>query len=139
MSTTRAATSRPPSAPKPPTTIAPTAIISETASLTGTHPISLAANSVIHPRAKLVSTYGPVKVGEGCIICEKTSVGILSHGEDSTEGVDLGRSVVVEAGAVVEARSVGEGTVVEVGARVGRGAVVGKVWNFILLRMGPLR
>ncbi len=133
--TTRA---RPPPAPKPPTTISPSTIISETASLTGTRPITLSAHSVIHPRAKLVSTHAPVKIGEWCIISEKASVGLLllphkgEENSDGGEGVELFRGVVVETGAVVEARSVGEGTVVEAGAKVGSGAVVGKVCQGLL-------
>ncbi|KAI9873930.1 MAG: hypothetical protein M1830_010384, partial [Pleopsidium flavum] len=121
-----------PTLPKPPTNHSPTSTLADTALLTGTHTITVASNAIIHPRAKLLSTHGIVNIGEGCIICERSSVGLttaerMMGGEnDVQEGVVLGRGVVVEQGAVVEAGSVGEGCVVEVGARVGRGCVLGK-------------
>lgn len=67
-----------------------------------------------------------MSVGEGCIISERTSVGVLEPGEDSKKGVVLGKGVVLETGAVVEG-VLGEGTVVDVGGKVGAGCVVGKV------------
>lgn len=109
--------------------------LSPQATLVGIHPITLGPSSVIHLRAKLVAVRGPVSVGEGSVVCERASVGVLNAveggkpvgKEEGEEGVVLEKRVVVECGAVVEARVVGEGSVVEVGARVGRGAVVGKV------------
>ena len=83
-------------------------------------------------------------LGEGCVVFERARVGIadidvkpelvrrssgVSQGGRS-DGVVLGRNVVVETGAVVEGSEVGEGSVVEGGAVVGRGAVVGKVRTF---------
>ncbi|KAI9700001.1 MAG: hypothetical protein M1836_002535 [Candelina mexicana] len=144
-----------PKGPKPPTSLHPSCIIAENAILTGTHPITLSANVIIHPRARLNSTCGPITLGSGCIIEEKASIGLLSSAnpvdtrstpqpgevrymehdgsneEDEgdrgeVEGVVLENGVFVEVGAVVEARRVGEGSVVEVKARVGRGCVVGK-------------
>ncbi|KAK2865058.1 hypothetical protein FQN49_003948 [Arthroderma sp. PD_2] len=64
-----------PSIPRPPLSVHPTATISETAYFQGTHPISVGAGSVIHPRAKLLSFKGPVSIGEGCIIGEKSVIG----------------------------------------------------------------
>ena len=116
-----------PTVPKPAIVIAPSATIADTAVLTGTYPIVIGGNTVIHPRAKLNSTYGSVTVGERCIVHEKASIGISSTTETKDPGVKLAEDVVVEATAVVEATEVGKGTVVEVGARVGIGAVVGQV------------
>lgn len=128
----------------------PQALLSPQASLTGTHPIILGANAVIQVRARLVATHGLVTIGEGCIISERASIGLLtaagdggvihdgrgsSNGEKGREGgggeqgVCLERGVVVETGAVVEANFVGEGSLIEVGATVGKGSVIGKV-NF---------
>jgi len=134
-------TKRAPTLPKPPTRLSPTATLADTALLTGTHTITIGADAVIHPRAKLLSTNGIVNIGEGCIICERSCVGLTSAermGGDMQEGVVLGRGVIVEQGAAVEAVVVGEGSVVEVRARVGRGCVVGKVSNAILWVHGGL-
>ncbi|MCJ1367074.1 hypothetical protein MMC16_006206 [Acarospora aff. strigata] len=137
---------------KPPLHISPTTTIADTAVLTGTYPITLGANTVIHPRARLQSTYGPITVGEGCVVWEKSCVGVQQQlagsggregrgdgvegegrGSDAREeegeekeGVVLGRGVIVEAGAIVEARGVGDGSLIECGARVGVGVVLGK-------------
>ena len=119
-----------PAGPKPPTTIAPSAIIHDHASLTGTFPITIGPNTVLHPRAKILSTHGPVTIGQGCIICERSSIGLSSTPETSgpaNAGVTIEDRVNVEVGAVVEARRVGMGCVIEVKACVGKDAVLGKV------------
>lgn len=96
---------------------------------------------MLHPRAKVTSKHAPVTIGEGCIICERSSVGLLSGSGKTDDGgkegaaeqqqneVVLEAGVCVEVGAQVEARTVGEGSVVGVNARVGKGAVLGKVGN----------
>jgi len=117
--------------PKPPSSLSPTCVIAETASLTGTNLITLSANAVLQPRAKIIATYAPVVIGEGCIVCEKASIGLLNaesdEEQDSGIGVILEKNVTVEAGAVVEAKFVGEGTTIELGAKIGKGAILGKV------------
>jgi dynactin-6 len=127
-----AATRRPVStAPKPPTSISSSCVIAETATLLGIDPITISANAIIHPRAQLNSTYGPVTIGDGCIVWERASLGLLSEVEDEegiiSEGVELGKNVTVEAQATIEAQSIGEGTVIEYAARIGKGSVLGKV------------
>ncbi|KAM5443408.1 hypothetical protein MferCBS31731_001729 [Microsporum ferrugineum] len=74
---TSSAAQRPaaPSVPRPPLNVHPAATISETAYFQGVHPISVGAGTVIHPRAKLLSFKGPVSIGEGCIIGEKSVIG----------------------------------------------------------------
>lgn len=117
-----------PAAPKPPTSLASALVIADNASLTGTHPIILGANTVVHPRTKLTSTYAPVKIGSGCIISERSSIGLQSEpAPDARDGVVIENGVIVEVGAVVEAKRVGEGCVIEVNAKIGRAAVLGKV------------
>lgn len=111
-----------PPAPKPPARIHPTSVISEAASLTGTHPIVIGSNSVIHPRAKLISTNGPVTIGDYCIISERAVIAAPDQ-----DGLEIENYVSVETNAVVEARRIGEGTSVEVGVKIGKGAVVGRV------------
>lgn len=117
-----------PAAPKPPTSLSSTLVIADNASLTGTHLITLGSNTVVHPRTKLSSAFAPIKIGSGCIISERSSVGLQSEpAEDGREGVVIDNGVIVEVGAVVEAKRVGEGCVIEVNAKIGKGAVVGKV------------
>ena len=110
----------------PPTTVHPTSVVSNAASLKGTQPLSVGANSIIQPRAKLISTHGPVTIGERCIIAERAVLGLQSKAIVDGNGVVLGNGVVIESGATVEG-SLEEGSLVEVGAMVGKGSVVGKV------------
>ncbi|MCJ1469657.1 hypothetical protein MMC07_008293 [Pseudocyphellaria aurata] len=143
--------SAPTAAPRahPALKLSPHASLSPQATLLGTYPITLGPSSVVHPRAKLVAVHGPVTVGEGCVVCERASVGVLDSvegrgggGEPTDDmggaGVVLEKGVMVESGAVVEARMVGEGSVVEVGAKVGKGAVVGKHCKISPLCIIPL-
>ncbi|KJF60128.1 transferase hexapeptide domain-containing protein [Coccidioides immitis RS] len=74
-SAARTGTSATPSIPRPPLSVHPNATISETVYFQGKHPISIGAGTVIHPRARLLSFEGPISVGEGCIIGEKSVVG----------------------------------------------------------------
>ncbi|KAI9806082.1 MAG: hypothetical protein M1833_004489 [Piccolia ochrophora] len=128
-----AAASKPPPAPKPPTTISARAIISDTAIITGTHPVTIGESAVLHPRATLLASHGPVTVGANCIICERSVVGLSaapSNGDVTlpVEGVVVEDDVMIDVGAKVEASRVGEGSVIEVNAIIGRGAVIGKDW-----------
>ena len=128
MSSSKRASTAPP-APKPPVHFAPALVVADNAALTGTNLISIGLHTVVHPRSKLNSTYGPITIGNNCIISERSQIGIQSAPSGSnTEGVFIENGVVIETGAVVEARKIGEGSVVEVNARIGRGAIVGKVW-----------
>jgi dynactin-6 len=112
--------------PKPPTSLSPTLVIAEHASLVGSYLISLGSNTVVLPRAKLNSTYGPITVGSNCIISERSMIGLQGRGADG-EGVAIENGVVIEVGATVEAKVVGEGSIVEVNAKIGRGSVIGRV------------
>jgi dynactin-6 len=128
MSSSKRASTAPP-APKPPVHFAPALVIADNAALTGTNLISIGLHTVIHPRTKLNSTYGPITIGSNCIISERSQIGFQSPPSSSlTEGVFIENGVVVEAGAIVEARKIGEGSVVEVNARIGKGAILGKVF-----------
>jgi dynactin-6 len=129
----------------------PTVLIAQHAQITGTHPITLGPNTILHPHSKVSSALAPVVLGEGVVVYERAKVGIglgpdldaesrrssmassRSSGNVRSDGTLLGKNVVVEANAVVEAAEVGEGTVVEVGAILGRGCVVGKVYSYSLL------
>lgn len=116
-----------PAAPKPPTSLASSLVIAEQASLTGTHLITLGANTVIHPRAKLSSAHAPITIGSNCIISERSIIGLQVANANEREGVVIDNGVVVEVGALIEAKHVGEGCHIEVNARIGKRSVLGKV------------
>ncbi|TAQ86839.1 hypothetical protein B7494_g4809 [Chlorociboria aeruginascens] len=122
-----------PVGPKSPTSFASTVIIADSAVLTGSNLIKLGANTVIHPRTKMNSTFGRVTIGNTCIISERSSIGLLSPPETAQDGVLIGSGVVVEVGATVEAASVGDGCLIEVNAKLGKGVVLGKH-----CKIGPL-
>ena len=133
--------------PKHPSLFAdPTCLIAQHAGFTGTQPITVGPNVVLHPHAKVSSTLAPVVLGEGVVLWERAKVGVgmaeaMNDSRRSSvasrpssvrhssrgEGTVLGRNVTIEATAIVEAAEVGEGTVVEVGAYLGQGCVIGKV------------
>lgn len=133
--------------PKPSSIVLdPSVLIAQHAQLTGTQPITIGPNAILHPHSKISSTIAPVVIGEGVVIYERAKIGV-GFGESADtdsrrssvmsgasarnsmrgEGTVLGRNVVIETNAVVEAAEVGEGSVVEVGAVLGRGCVIGKV------------
>ena len=118
--------------PRAPVHLSSSVTIAESAIVTGAYPVTISSESVIHPRARLDSTGGPVNIGRRCIVHERTHVGAGADPDaaDPAEGsVTLGDCVTVEVGAVVETggTAVGEGTIVGVACRVGRGASIGKV------------
>lgn len=41
----------------------------------GTHPVAIGPGTVIHPRARIFSFEGPIHIGDGCIISEKSTIG----------------------------------------------------------------
>ena len=112
-------------------------LIAQHAQITGTHPITIGPNTVLHPHSKLSSALAPVVLDEGCVVFERARVGVgmgaeldaetrrssmasarsSAHIRDAmrSEGTVLGRNVVVESNAVVEAAEVGEGTVAQGG------------------------
>ena len=133
MSTSEHASAASSKPAKSPTTISSSAVISETATLTGRHHITIGSNTVIHPRCKILSNNGPVIIGSGCIISERSVVGLsispaerLSEKDESLQIV-IGDSVVIEIGAKVEARIVDEGSCIGVNSHVSPGVVIGKV------------
>ncbi|PGH33775.1 hypothetical protein GX50_03432 [[Emmonsia] crescens] len=88
--------SQKPTAPsyKPPLTTHASTTISETASFQGIHPVSIGAGTVIHPRTKFLSFEGPITIGDGCIIGEKSVIGgpqtSPSSSVPTTSAIDTG-------------------------------------------------
>jgi carbonic anhydrase/acetyltransferase-like protein (isoleucine patch superfamily) len=72
---TSSTTAAPPALTKPPTDIHPTAHLDPSAYVLGTHPISLSPFVLIHPRARLVSTHGPLIIDSGAVISERCVIG----------------------------------------------------------------
>ncbi|KAL4912537.1 hypothetical protein BDW62DRAFT_206375 [Aspergillus aurantiobrunneus] len=129
------------SAPRaPPAQISahPSVTISDNANFVGPYSISIGKGTIIHPRTRICATEGPVKIGEGCIISEKTIIGTLpgtpnnsgseSRSNDEAEekaivissNVTVGIQVVIHPGARLHS-----GVVVDNQAVVGRGADIG--------------
>lgn len=113
-------------AAKPRCTIHPSAIIADRATLAGPHAVTIGANAVLHPYARVSAEGGRVELGALCTVAEAAVVGLAEGGGEGGDVV-LGEGVCVETGAEVQAASVGDGTEVGIRARIGRGAVVGKV------------
>ncbi|KAI1423118.1 trimeric LpxA-like protein [Xylaria sp. FL1777] len=119
------------SGPKAPVNFSSSITIADSAILTGNHTINIAAESVVHPRAKLDSANGRITIGRRCIVHERTSIGAASADptrSEARDGVVIGDYATVEVGAVIESGGtmIGEGCHVGVGSRVGRGAQLGK-------------
>ncbi|KAJ4371348.1 hypothetical protein N0V83_004565 [Neocucurbitaria cava] len=134
--------------PKPSSIILDASVlIAQHAQLTGTQPITIGSNSVLHPHSRISSALAPVVLGEGCVVYERAKIGVgmgaeldaesrrssvaSSRNSASTasirgEGTVLGNNVVVESNAIVEAAEIGDGSVIQVGAVLGRGCTIGK-------------
>ncbi|KAJ5088808.1 hypothetical protein N7456_012424 [Penicillium angulare] len=61
--------------PKAPLKADPSSTIADTAVFQGTYPVTIGANTIIHPRARFYAYEGPIYVGDGCIISEKATIG----------------------------------------------------------------
>lgn len=89
---------------------------------------------VVHPRTRICATEGPVRIAEGCIVCEKAVVGtypppqIAAGGSnDKNNDNDVGREEGSdEKNGIVfsENVTIGLQTLVHPGVRIGAGAVV---------------
>ncbi|EHA18486.1 hypothetical protein ASPNIDRAFT_225614 [Aspergillus niger ATCC 1015] len=124
-----------------PITAHPSATISESLLIQGSHPISIGASTIIHPRARIYSYEGPVIIGNGCIISEKsvigsaptptsttstTSGGIASKDEGSILPIRISNSVTIGPGAqILPGAHIHSSSSVEARAVIGRRSVVG--------------
>jgi dynactin 6 len=119
------------SGPRAPVNFSSTVTISDNAILTGTHSITVQADTVIHPRSRLESSAGSILVGRRCIINERGHLGALPADASGFAGggVVLGDYVTLEVAVVIEAggTEIGEGTTVGASSKIGSGATIGKV------------
>ncbi|KAL2869848.1 Mg-dependent acid phosphatase [Aspergillus lucknowensis] len=58
-----------------PVSASSSATIAESAIFQGTHPITIGRGTIVHPRARIYATEGPVVIGGECIISEKCIIG----------------------------------------------------------------
>lgn len=86
--------------------------------------------TVIHPRSRFESNFGPILIGRRCLVHERTHVGARPADTNNAKpgGIVLADYVTIEAGSVIEAggTEIGEGSVVHAGSTVGSGARIGK-------------
>jgi dynactin-6 len=132
--------------PKPSSlTLDSSVLVAQHCQFAGTYPITVGADTILHPHSKISSALAPVTLEEGVIVYERVKIGVGIGGdtEDSrrssvqsaasardsmtAKGTVIGPNVVIETGAIIEAAEIGEGSVIEVGASIGRGCVIGKV------------
>ena len=105
--------------------ITPGAVVCQEAELKGE--ISIAAKTVVHPKARIIAEHGPIIIGEGNLIEEQTLIW------NSTPGTTMviGDFNVFEIGCISQAVKIGNNNVVEAKSRVGpqvelgNGCVVG--------------
>ncbi|KAJ5733923.1 hypothetical protein N7493_002709 [Penicillium malachiteum] len=72
--------------PKAPLKADPSSTIADTAVFQGTYPVTIGANTIIHPRARFYAYEGPIIVGDGCIISEKAVIGAAPNTPASSRG-----------------------------------------------------
>ena len=129
MAARQAASTRADSSSKtslPPTQIPSNALVHSTASFKGQFDINVGPKAIIQLRSRIDSTYAPVRLGAGCIIYERASIGYLSRPSHVADGgVTIGDGVIIESGAVIEATSIGSHTTIEAHCRIGKEAVIG--------------
>lgn len=89
--------------------------------------ITLGSKTILQLRTRLTSTYGPIHIGDGCIISERVFIGLLSppRNEKDPKGITLSPGVFIETCAVIEAASIGAYTIIEAGSKIGKGTVIG--------------
>ncbi|KAL4908350.1 hypothetical protein BDW74DRAFT_100046 [Aspergillus multicolor] len=99
------------------------AIIAEQTYFCGPYAISIGRGTVIHPRVRICATEGPIKIGEGCIISEKSIIGTYPPPATSSE---IASASQAEEKAIVISNNVVVGAQVNVhpGARIHSFAVV---------------
>lgn len=118
--------------PRAPVSVHSTTTVSETATFHGTYPITIGSGTVIHPRARLYSFEGPIQIGDGCIIGEKTIIGDnepnSSSSTDASGGIltRISSSVVVGPQATIRTGSyIRSAAVVDSLAIINRNVTIG--------------
>ncbi|KIV80454.1 hypothetical protein PV11_07952 [Exophiala sideris] len=63
------------SSSRPPVSLGQTTHLDPGAYVRGSHAITIGEHSLVHPRVHLVAVHGPISIGDGCIISEKSVIG----------------------------------------------------------------
>ena len=124
-----------PTTTRPPLEIHPTAHLDPQAYIQGTSTITLGANVVVHPRARLVSVHGPLTIRAGTVILERCVVG--GPGPDPKEPLPpppeapvntiVGQNVLLQASAEVQVGAfLDEACLIEPRAVIKKGVHIGK-------------
>lgn len=95
-------------------------VVCSEATLDSTFPLTIGAGSIVHPKACIQATHGPVSIGAGCILEEWAVVRCTAA---NPQGISVGDCSLIRVGAVIEG-NVGEGCVIECRAQVGPQASV---------------
>ncbi|KAL4932110.1 transferase hexapeptide domain protein [Aspergillus undulatus] len=121
----------------------PSATVSDSANFCGPYSISIGKGTIIHPRTRICATEGAIKIGEGCIIAEKSVIGTppnLQPGSGSTppqirtgigtggeeQGITISNNVTIGAQVTIASGvRLHSGVVVDNQVTIGRGADVG--------------
>ncbi|KAF3406289.1 hypothetical protein DPV78_001715 [Talaromyces pinophilus] len=118
--------------PRAPVSVHSTTTVSETATFHGIYPITIGSGTVIHPRARLYSFEGPIQIGDGCIIGEKTLIGDnepkSSSSTDASGGIltRISSSVVIGPQSTIRTGSyIRSAAVVDSLAIINRNATIG--------------
>ncbi|KAI9040126.1 transferase hexapeptide domain protein [Aspergillus affinis] len=121
-----------PAPPRAPVTAHSSATISESSIFQGTHPISIGAGTVIHPRTRIYSFHGPVIIEETCIIGEKSVLGTppnISPDSAGTGGLGTGMGASESSSSAIPITisanvTLGPGVTVHAGTRLQTGVLV---------------
>ncbi|ERF68406.1 hypothetical protein EPUS_03724 [Endocarpon pusillum Z07020] len=120
---------------RPPLEVHPTAHLDPQAYIQGTSTITLGANVVIHPRARLVSVHGPLTIRAGSVILERCVVGgpvpdpkePLPPPPEAPVNTVVAQNVLLQASAEVQAGAfLDEACLIEPRAVIKKGVHIGK-------------
>nr|CAG4635179.1 EOG090X0I48 [Alona affinis] len=82
--------------------------------------LRITSRTVIHPRAKILATSGPIIIGENNIIEEQVQIINSNEGGDNPTVMIIGNNNVFEVDCVVKSSKIGDNNIVESKALVGR-------------------
>ncbi|EED17411.1 transferase hexapeptide domain protein [Talaromyces stipitatus ATCC 10500] len=105
--------------PRAPVSVHSTTTVSETTAFHGTYPITIGSGTVIHPRVRIQAFEGPVQIGDGCIIGEKTIIGDIKESTSAPTSTSDGILTRISSSVVI-----GPQTTIRTGAYIRSAAVV---------------
>ena len=100
------------------------ATVAVDALLIGVYRILVESGAIVHPLSVIDSTYGPVSIKRGAIICERCMLCPQKDATDST-GADLLLSLVVGPDSIIEVGTILNGSSVGMGCKIGPAARMG--------------